>query len=137
MILKNLATNATVTLPDSLLWRDEHTWPAAVSSTTYLLNGALLIQSAAKQAGRQITLQADADMAWVRRSDVDTLRAWAAEPITATTGRFLLTFADARSFTVAFRHDERGLEAEPVLGLPATGPNDWYRVTLKFMEIPA
>jgi hypothetical protein len=137
MILKNLATNATVTLPDSLLWRDEHTWTAAVSSATYLLNGALLIQSAAKQAGRHITLQADPDMAWLRRSDVDTLRAWASEPITATSGRFLLTFADARSFTVAFRNEERGLEAEPVLGLPATGPNDWYRVTIRLMEIPA
>jgi hypothetical protein len=46
-----------------------------------------------------------------------------------------LTFADGRSFTVAFRHAETAIEAEPVLGIPARAATDFYRLTLRFLEI--
>jgi hypothetical protein len=89
---------------------------AAVASTSYLITGALLIQSATRQAGRPITLVGAADMAWVTRATVEQLRAWASPPVGTTAGRFALTFADERSFTVAFRHAETPIESEPVLG---------------------
>ena len=56
MQLKNLATGVALPLPDDLLWADEHAWSPAVASTSYLITGALLIQSATRQAGRPITL---------------------------------------------------------------------------------
>ena len=95
----------------------------------------MLIQSATRQAGRPITLVGAPDMAWVTRATVELLRAWAAIPVGITTGRFALTLKDGPSFTVAFRHTETAIEAEPVLGIPARADTDFYRLTLRFLEI--
>lgn len=135
MELKNLADEAALLLPDDLLWSDEHAWTPAVSSVSYLITGALLVQSATRQAGRPITLVGAADMAWVTRGTVETLRSWAAVALSDTSGRFDLTLADDRTFTVAFRHADTPIEAEPVLGIPARTDGDFYRLTLRLMEI--
>lgn len=135
MQLKNLSNEVALLLPDDLLWSDEHSWSPAVASTSYLITGALLIQSATRQAGRPITLVGAPDMAWVTRATVELLRAWAAIPVGITTGRFALTLKDGPSFTVAFRHTETAIEAEPVLGIPARADTDFYRLTLRFLEI--
>jgi hypothetical protein len=135
MQLKNLSDEVALLLPDDLLWSDEHTWTPAVASASYLITGALLIQSATRQAGRPITLVGAPDMAWVTRATVEQLRAWAAIPVSDNTGRFALIFSDGRSFTVAFRHAETAIEAEPVLGIPARADTDFYRLTLRFLEI--
>ena len=66
---------------------------------------------------------------------VNTLHAWAALPLAATTGSLELTLLDARVFTVAFRHSEAAVEAEPVKGFPARSESDFYRVTLRLMQI--
>jgi hypothetical protein len=135
MELKNLETEAALLLPDDLLWSDEHAWTPAVSSVSYLITGALLVQSATRQAGRPITLVGPADMAWVTRGTVETLRSWAAVALSDSSGRFALTLADGRIFTVAFRHADTPIEAEPVLGIPARSAADLYRLTLRLMEI--
>ena len=135
MQLKNLTDGVALLLPDDLLWSDEHVWSPAVSSVSYLLTGALLVQSAVRQAGRPITLVGAQDMAWVTRAVVGALQAWAAVPLATSTGRFELTLADARVFTVAFRHFETAIEAEPVTGFPARAESDFYRLTLRLMEI--
>jgi len=135
MQLKNLDTGVALPLPDDLLWSDEHAWSPAVASTSYLITGALLIQSATRQAGRPITLVGPFDMAWMTRAAVNQLHSWAAAPLTASSGRFELTLRDARIFTVAFRHQETAIEAEPVLGIPARSGSDFYRLTLRFLEI--
>ena len=135
MELKNLATEAALLLPDDLLWSDEHAWTPAVSSVSYLITGALLVQSATRQAGRPITLIGPADMAWVTRTTLETLRSWAAVPLSDTTGRFALTLTDGRAFTVAFRHQDTAIEAEPVMGIPARSDADLYRLTMRLMEV--
>ena len=135
MQLKNLDTSVAVSLPDDLLWVDEHAWTPAVTSTSYLITGALLIQSATRQAGRPITLVGAPDMAWVTRASVEQLRAWAGISIGTATGHFYLSLQDGRSFTVAFRHTETAIEAEPVLGIPARSSADFYRLTVRLMEI--
>ena len=43
--------------------------------------------------------------------------------------------ADGRAFTVAFRHTETAIDAEPVLGFPARADTDFYRLTLRFLEL--
>ncbi|MEW6464524.1 MAG: hypothetical protein AB1434_01360 [Pseudomonadota bacterium] len=135
MQLKNLATGVALPLPDDLLWSDEHAWSPAVASVSYLLTGALLVQSATRQAGRPITLVGPSDMAWVTRVTVATLHHWAAAPFSASSGRFELTLADGRVFTVAFRHNDTAIEAEPVLGFPAQSDTDFYRLSLRLMQI--
>lgn len=135
MQLKNLDTGVALPLPDDLLWSDEHAWSPAVASTSYLITGALLIQSATRQAGRPITLVGAPDMAWVTRATVEQLHAWAAAAVGATTGRFVLTLADARSFTVAFRHADGAIDAQPVLGIPARSDTDFYSLTLRLMQL--
>jgi hypothetical protein len=135
MQLKNLADGVDLLLPNDLMWTDEHAWSPAIASTSYLITGALLIQSAVRQAGRPITLVGAPDMAWVTRATVERLRAWAAIPVSTAAGRFALTFADGRAFTVAFRHTEAAIESEPVLGIPARADTDFYRLTLRFLEI--
>ena len=135
MQLIHLATGDALALPDDLLWADEHAWSPAVATTSYLITGALLVQSSTRQAGRPITLVGPADMAWVTRAMVNTLHAWAAIALTDTDGRFELRLADARAFTVAFRHAEVCVEAEPVLGVPARRDGDFYRLTLRLMQL--
>jgi hypothetical protein len=135
MQLKNLATGVALPLPDDLLWADEHAWSPAVTAVSYLLTGALLVQSATKQAGRPITLVGPSDMAWVTRATVATLHNWAAAPFSASSGRFELALSDARAFTVAFRHTDTAIEAEPVLGFPAQSDTDFYRLSLRLMQI--
>jgi hypothetical protein len=135
MQLKNLATGVVLLLPDDLLWSDEHSWSPATASVSYLITGALLVQSALKQAGRPMTLTGAQDMAWVTRSCVQTLYEWAAVPLAENTGRFELTLFDARIFNVAFRHAEGAIEAEPITGFTARSDSDFYRITLKLMQI--
>jgi hypothetical protein len=135
MQLKNLLSGATLSLPDDLLWSDEHNWSPVVCSVSYLITGSLLVQSATRQAGRPVTLSGAPDMAWVTRSKVNVLRDWAALPLGAVSGRFELTLFDARVFTVAFRHADGALEAEPVTGFPARSDADFYRITLRLMQI--
>lgn len=135
MQLKNLATEVALPLPDDLLWTDEHAWTPAVASTSYLVTGALLVQSAVRQAGRPITLAGAIDMAWVTRATVAALHEWAGAPLSASSGRFELTLSDDRVFEVAFRHGETPVDAEPVTGFPARSDDDFYRLTLRFLEL--
>ena len=94
MELKNLFSGASLTLPDDLLWSDEHSWSPVASSVSYLITGALLVQSALRQAGRAITLVGAADMAWVQRGSVNVLRDWATAPLGDNSGRFELAEHD-------------------------------------------
>ena len=84
------------------------------ASTSHLITGALLIQSATRQAGRLITLVGAPDMAGSRvpprsSSCVRGRRfRWR-----HATGRFELSFTDGCSFTVAFRQQETAIERNP------------------------
>lgn len=138
MLLTNLKgglDGVSLFLPDDLLWSDEHSWSPVVSSVSYLLNGALLVQSALRQAGRPITLVGAMDMAWVTRAVVGQLHDWAGVPLSANAGRFTLTLADGRALSVAFRHGETAIESEPVAGFPARMESDFYRITVRLMQL--
>ena len=131
MQLRDIASSETLVLPDDLLWIDEHLWTPAIANVSYLLTGALLIESATRQSGRPITLQAPDDMAWVTRALVDQLCGLAAEP-----GRTLeLTLSNARRFTVMFRHQDQPLECAPVLGFGGLEPESRWRVVIRLMEV--
>lgn len=130
MLLTDGAT--PLSLPDDLEWTDEFDWIPVEQSAEYSLTGSMVVETAEKLSGRPITLVGREKVAWLSRADVLQLRAWAATP-----GKVLtLTLADARVFSVLFRHqDAPAIEAAPVLFMAPMEPTDFYVATLKFMEI--
>ena len=135
MKLIDIDSEAEVQLPNSLLWKDEHTWVPVQASTSYTLTGALIVETSLKQKGRPITLEPpDEEMGWVRRSVVDALYQWAQSPTRKMT--LMLEYPDdSRQFTVMFRHSEGALESSPVKGFPEPTPDAWYTVSLKLIEV--
>lgn len=126
-----------VLLPDDLLWTDEFQWSAVASRSERSLTGALILESALKQKGRPISLSPpDNEMAWVSRAVAKTLLAWANTP--GLKLKLTLQYPDdTREFVVSFAPTTDGnvLTAEPVKGFPGFNDGDWYRVSLKLMEI--
>lgn len=122
----------TVTLHPDLYWQDEYNWQPVVQSVTKTITGAVVVQSAALQAGRNITLTPEDDQsAWMAKSVVDQLRNWA-----SVAGKTLTLTLRGVSRTVIFRHHDGGaMEATPVVFFSDADSNDWYRVTLRFMEV--
>ncbi len=122
----------TLTLHEDLYWADEYEWQPVVQNVTTTLTGALVIQASALQAGRKITLApADDASAWMAKSVVDQLRNWA-----SVAGKNLTLTLRGVSRTVIFRHHEGAvMEATPVVYFSDAASTDWYRVTLRFLEV--
>ncbi|HRY16676.1 MAG TPA: hypothetical protein P5330_12495 [Candidatus Competibacteraceae bacterium] len=121
-----------VTLPGDLRWIDEFAWSPVARSQEYSLTGALIVQEAAKQTGRPITLEAKNESAGyicLARSQVAALYALVSTPGWAGT----LTLMDGRSFAVAFR--DEGLRADPVRHIAPHEDADAYTLTLQLQTI--
>lgn len=120
-------------IPPGCRWIDEFDWSPVVSEQAYSITGALLIDSAERQAGRPITLQASEDRGWngMTRAVLQQLYA-----LTVTPGaQYPLQLDDGRSFTVIFRPAEEPITARP-LGDNESPPDDWpYIITLRLTEI--
>src|SRR5574337_37607 len=121
----------TLTLPDDLLWVDEHQWSPVRQALTPTLTGALVVEAAALQAGRPITLKGDVTWGWMPRTALETLRGWSATP-----GLAAVLNLRGIDHDVMFRHhDAPALEAQPIVDYLDPDNADWYAVTLKLMEI--
>ena len=65
---------------------------------------------------------------------VETLRAWSSIPDRKF--RLVLEYpTDVRQFLVVFRHDSDPVQASPVKGFPEHRADDWFHVSLKFLEV--
>lgn len=121
----------TVSLDCSMKWSDEFQWNKAISKSEYSLSGALLVQSAAMQAGRPITLAGGDDYGWVSRATVKALNLLAETP-----GRqMVLTLPDTRTFNVIFRPGDLGVEAHEVLPRAVPLDTDYCILTLRLTQI--
>lgn len=121
-----------VTLPGDLRWSDEFAWSPVARAADYSLTGALIVEEAAKLAGRPITLEAKSEelgYVWLERSAVEALAALAATP--GWTG--ILTLADARQFTVAFR--DEGVTADPVRHRTPAASADPYTLVVRLHTV--
>lgn len=131
-----LAVGATVVeLSDDLFWSDEHTWHPVEQTAQRTITGALIISVATRLAGRPITLEPeDDDSAWMTKATLDQLGNWAAVP-----GQIMVLTLNGIERDVIFRHqDGAGVEARPVVhwgNSSAPESTDWYRVTLRLMEV--
>lgn len=120
-----------ISLPADLVWSDEFAWTPVEQAKTYTLDGALLVESQVRQAGRPITLSGGEDRGWVTRDVVALLYALAQ----TVKDDLALTLADGRQFTCAFRHGEGAIEARPVVPLGPPGSGDYYTLTLRLMAV--
>ena len=135
MKLKRNATNEIVPLEDGFLWSDEFDWKPVEQNIERAVDGALIVQEGKKKSGRPITLSASDGQGWIKRSSLSILKDWSA----LQAEQFTLVFEyphDTRQFNVIFNHAEGAIDAEPVKGFPTVSEDDFYKVTLKFIEVP-
>lgn len=135
MKLVALAGGDFISLPNDLLWKDELSWVPPLAKETYALNGALIIEASTRLAGRPITLEPpDDSMGWVTRAVVEKLRTWASLPDVKY--KLVLEYPDdKREFLVRFRHSASPVESSPVKGFPEHAAGDWFKVSLKLIEV--
>lgn len=133
MKLIRISTSEAVSLSDGFLWSDEFDWQPIEQKQEPAVDGTLIIQEGKKKSGRTITLIADKNMAWVKRHIVSKLKDWS-----VLQEQFTLQFEyfhDKRSFNIAFNHQEKAIEAKPVLDHPSISEDEEYNVTLRFLEL--
>lgn len=124
--------DTTINLSPDLLWSDEFNWHPVEQTVQRTITGAQVLQSAQRVAGRAITLEPEDDnSAWHAREVVEQLRNWA-----AVAGLTLELTLRGTIRNVVFRHhDGAGLEARPIVHFSDPDNTDFYRCTLRFMEI--
>lgn len=121
---------SSISIPDDLTWTDEFSWKPAVQSIERTLTGAMILQQAAKQGGRPITLTGDETTGWVTRNIVEALYA-AGE---AAGQAMVLTLRGVPHNVVA--DQENGLiTASPVVDYSDPLSTDNYAVTLRFLKV--
>ncbi|MGR2922931.1 hypothetical protein [Acinetobacter sp. 1125_18A] len=133
MKLVRKSTSEAVTLSDGFLWSDEFDWNPIEQKQDYAVDGAFIIQEGKKKSGRPISLTADKNMAWIKRHIVSKLKDWS-----VLQEKFELQFNyfhDKRTFNVVFNHQDKAIEAKPVLEHPSVSDDDEYNVTLRFLEL--
>lgn len=124
-----MITLDAITLPADLIWVDEYAYTPVRQSVSIAVDGALIIEAAAQLAGRPITLQGEDDAAWIDRATLEALRAkqyQAALVMTLTVNEL--------SFSVLFVQPG-GITARSVIDFNHPVDEDWYTVTLKFMQL--
>jgi hypothetical protein len=122
----------TITLPSDLYWEDEASWAPVEQSIERTITGALIVNVASRSGGRLITLKPeDEGSAWVTRSVLEQLRNWAAVP-----GKTATLTLRGTTRSVMFRHhDGSALEASPVVHFNDVDSGDYYRCTIRLMEL--
>jgi hypothetical protein len=123
--------STTLTLSDDLTWNDENKWAPVEQTAQRSVTGALIVSTTARQAGRPITLQSGDDAGWISYSAISQLRNWAASPGLV----MVLTLRGAPRNVIFRHHDGNALEADPVVQYRDVQSSDWYRMTLRLMEI--
>lgn len=121
-----------VDLHPDLLWSDEFNWNPVEQTAERTITGAMVVSAATRVAGRPITLEPQDDSsAWISRSTIAQLRNWCETP-----GRVLsLTLRGATRDVIFRHHDGTAVEAKPVVHFADVQDLDWYRLTLRLMEI--
>ena len=121
-----------ITLHPDLKWEDEHNWFPVEQTVQRTITGALIVSSSARVAGRPVTLApVDEASAWMTQATVDALRNLAVVP-----GRVMQLSIRGTARDVIFRHhDGSVIEASPVLHYSDVAAADWFRLTIRLMEI--
>lgn len=125
---------ATVELPDDLYWEDEH-WSPVEQAMSRSLTGAAIIQVAAAQKGRPITLAPPSRWGsgggWMKREHIPQIQAWADTP-----GQVLTLTLRGQAHSVVWRHqDAPAFEAENLWHSTDPQPDQWCMPTFRLMTV--
>ncbi len=133
--MPNIIVNSTILLPPDMVWQDEAKWSPVARRVSYGLTGAPIIQVSKKLGGRIITLASSSDTAWVKRSVVETLQIL--ERLDPDQ-QMPLVMASGVAFNVMFagEGEASAIVADAVQPGKFKAPGDYFRLTLRFMEIP-
>ena len=136
------ASLAGIELPYDIQWADEFTAWKVGQIIRPTLTGALVIQEAALQAGRPITLRGfdDGGMRFVAPISLATLNALRALEETAGAAAMTLLLPAAgdttRSFSVRFRRtDGAAIEAAPIKYQVPAEAGDWFLATIRLIQV--
>lgn len=122
---------STLTLPDSLIWADEHTPQAVAQTMRRALDGSPVVYYSTLTAGRSITLKSASDTGWITHAQVEALAALAA----VAGAVYTLTIRGA-SYDVMFAHHEPpALEAVPLWPISNPQAGDFYLATIKLITV--
>lgn len=120
----------SLALPPDLVWTDEFKWTPVFQEIDHALDGTLIVQTGVAGKGRPITLAGDGGSGWIARGDLLALYALAQNP-----GPFALSLHDGRTFSVEFRRSDQPIDAAPVVDYSNPGPEDWYTLVVRLMEV--
>ena len=129
-----------LTLPSGLTWSDEFSWNQLNVTTEYSLTGALIVDTASKQAGRSITLTGGINFGWITRSDLLILKSLLEN--CPDTG-IVLTLHDGRTFNVVpnigattsvSSGGSGGMSVKPVPVVGDSGPANPSNSTYYYIE---
>ena len=129
-----IKSGSALSLPSDLIWSDEFTWAAVSQSKERGLTGAWLIDVAVRNGGQPITLTGEGNSAWIERSALLTLNAWARIP----GQRFTLELR-GQTYTVIFDHgteeETKAMAMSAVVDYSDPEETDYYcSLTLRFIE---
>lgn len=119
-----------LSLPLDLLWTDEFDWTPTEQHQTYTLTGALVFETALKTAGRPITLSGGQDGGWATKAQIDALYS----KLSISTP-LALTLPNAQTFNVRFRHEDKPIEANPIVSYRVMGSDDVYELTIRLITV--
>ncbi|HEL5307835.1 hypothetical protein [Stenotrophomonas maltophilia] len=132
---------AGIELPADLQWTDEFTAWRVGQQVRNSLNGAMIVQESARQAGRPITLQTTRDgTAYVGVVALPTVRALQASEGEARLSPLELVMpahnGGDRTFQVRWRRvDGPAIEVEPTRFAVPTLDSDLFSITLRLMTV--
>jgi hypothetical protein len=116
----------TVTLPEDTQWVNEFAWSPVAQRTAYSITGALIVDAAAKVAGRQMTIVASV----LARTAVQQLEVWRAVP-----GQTMVLVHNGVTHNVKFDHEAGALEATPFIDYSDPVDSDICSVVLRFLKV--
>lgn len=121
----------TIELQEDLHWVNEFDWAPVEQAQQRSITGALLVSTAARIAGRPITLApTDEGSAWTTRAALEQARDWA-----AVAGLQMTLSFRGVPHTVIFDHAATALTVTPVVHFNDADASDWFHVTYKFLEV--
>lgn len=122
----------TIELPEDLNWSDRH-WSPVAQAFTRSVTGKPIIQEAASQQGRPITLEPPTGGGWMLASNEPQITDWHDTP-----GQKLTLDYHGETHTVQFRHhDGQGYESTPVRYVikPAQDPGHQVIPIFRFITV--
>lgn len=123
----------TLTLTNVPVWVDRNAWQGVAQSRRRTVDGGQVVFSSPLSGGRPVTLEAQPNTGWLKKSEADALLAMS-EVIGAT---YAFEYGDFEE-TVEFDHADgpgTAVQLEPLIPRSTPGADDWFVGTVRLRTI--